>query len=280
MPTLKMTKGLPASGKTTYAKELVKQGWKRVNKDDLRAMVDDSRWSKANENIIFKTRDNLIRLYLGEGLNVVVDDTNLADKHELHLLEIAREYKADFEIYDLTNVSVDECIARDKKRQNYVGEKVIHNMYRQFLKPKIEPYKPDADLPLAIICDIDGTLAHMDGRSPYDWKRVGEDKVDEEIRGILALYRLFAEIIIVSGRDGSCVQETKDWLSENGIDYDALYMRSANDSRKDNIVKREIFDNHIRDQYNIRFVLDDRNQVVEMWRDLGLKCYQVADGDF
>lgn len=57
-------------------------------------------------------------------------------------------------------------------------------------------------------------------------------------------------------------------------------MRPEGDIRKDSIVKREIFENYIRDYYNIQFVLDDRNQVVEMWRSLGLKCLQVAEGDF
>lgn len=57
-------------------------------------------------------------------------------------------------------------------------------------------------------------------------------------------------------------------------------MRPEGDIRKDSIVKREIFENYIRDYYNIQFVLDDRNQVVEMWRSLGLKCLQVQEGDF
>jgi len=57
-------------------------------------------------------------------------------------------------------------------------------------------------------------------------------------------------------------------------------MRKTGDSRKDSIVKREIFEEHIKGKYRIQFVLDDRNQVVEMWRQLGLTCLQVAEGDF
>lgn len=62
--------------------------------------------------------------------------------------------------------------------------------------------------------------------------------------------------------------------------YDWLYMRPEGDVRKDTEIKREIFDNYIRDKYRVLFVLDDRNSVVKMWRDLGLKCLQVAEGDF
>ena len=77
-----------------------------------------------------------------------------------------------------------------------------------------------------------------------------------------------------------CRAETEKWLEDKEVEYVALFMRPEGDHRKDNIVKEEIFNNHIRNKYNVIFVLDDRNQVVEMWRSLGLKCLQVADGDF
>jgi hypothetical protein len=57
-------------------------------------------------------------------------------------------------------------------------------------------------------------------------------------------------------------------------------MRKEGDVRKDAIVKGEIYEKNINGKYNVLFVLDDRNQMVEMWRGLGLTCLQVADGDF
>jgi hypothetical protein len=57
-------------------------------------------------------------------------------------------------------------------------------------------------------------------------------------------------------------------------------MRAESDFRKDSIVKKELFDNHIKNKYFIEYVLDDRNQVVDMWRDMGLKCLQVQEGNF
>ena len=73
---------------------------------------------------------------------------------------------------------------------------------------------------------------------------------------------------------------TEDWLKKNGIEYDKLLMRVTDDVRKDSIIKKEIYENNIKGKYNVSLVLDDRNQVVEMWRDLGLTCFQVADGNF
>ncbi|NDD85793.1 polynucleotide kinase, partial [bacterium] len=87
-------------------------------------------------------------------------------------------------------------------------------------------------------------------------------------------------VIIVSGRDDSCRDVTRKWLEDNYIPYDELHMRKTDDDRDDRIVKKEIFDAWIKDRYNVKFVLDDRNRVVEMWRSLGLKVLQVGEGDF
>ena len=133
MPTLTMTKGLPASGKTTWAKQ---QKAKRVNKDDLRAMIDDSVWSKQNEQEILEIRDSIITRFLNKNYDVIVDDTNLAPKHEEALRACAFECQAKFEIKDFTDVSLSTCLKRDSERANSVGEKVIKTMYNSFIKKK------------------------------------------------------------------------------------------------------------------------------------------------
>ena len=134
----------------------------------------------------------------------------------------------------------------------------------------------------AIICDIDGTLAHMQNRSPYDWDKVGDDVVDKTIKEILRTFYNTSEyaIILISGRNDVCRQITERWLGKNYIFYDALYMRNHNDYRPDEVIKKEIYDKHIKDKYDVEFVLDDRNKVVKMWRGIGLKCLQVEEGDF
>ena len=136
-------------------------------------------------------------------------------------------------------------------------------------------------LPKAIIVDIDGTLAKMQGRGPFEWHRVGEDKVNQPIKDIVLAMKKTHAVIIFSGRDGSCLTETINWLIENSIYYDKIFMRDAGNNEKDSIIKRRLFDTYIKDKYEINFVLDDRNQVVDMWRkDLGLTCLQVDYGDF
>lgn len=134
----------------------------------------------------------------------------------------------------------------------------------------------------AIIVDIDGTLAKMNGRGPFAWHLVGEDKVNDPVRTLINMfYSNEIDVIIFSGRDSVCRPETEIWLKENEINYDLLFMRPERNFEKDAIIKRRLYDEHIKDKYNIQFVLDDRNQVVDMWRkDLGLTCFQVDYGDF
>jgi hypothetical protein len=136
---------------------------------------------------------------------------------------------------------------------------------------------------LAIIVDVDGTLADMRGvRGPFEWDKVHLDKPHQDVIDLvkdltsLEKYR----IIITTGRDGVCEQETKDWLTDNGVMYDDFYIRPKGDFRKDNIIKSEIYMDHIRPKYDVKFVIDDRDQVVEMWRSLGLRVLQVAPGNF
>jgi len=301
MPTLEMFMGLPASGKTTIAKARVLKypnSYKRVNKDDLREMLDGGHWSKGNEKFVLLVRDQIIREALNSGRHVICDDTNLHPKHEQQLRQIAKECDARFHINKVfLDVPVEECIKRDLKRQRSVGSDVIMGMYNQFLRPPAPVYEPPEDKPQTIIIDIDGTLAHhinsscpVHGnnnndqkctcRSPFDWNRVGEDLVDEAVANIIETFSSCEThtIILLSGRDGSCRKETIAWLEDHGIYYDHLFMREANDMRKDTVVKRELFEEHILDHYNVRFVIDDRNQVVDMWRDeIGLKVLHVGD---
>lgn len=291
MTKLIMCKGLPASGKSTWAKELVNRGetklnpaYKRINKDDLRSMLDNGKWSKKNEKYILEVRDVLITDAINSGYHVIVDDTNLHPKHEINLRKLAVDFKGsygidvEFEIKDFTDVPIDVCIERDLKRANSVGEQVIRRMYNQFLAPKIIPKEFDPEKHTVVICDVDGTLALFDG-NPYD-RDFSKDRINEPIRSIVNLQQGLHPVFLFSGRKEKFRDVTEKWLDTNEVFYDALYMRATEDNRPDYVIKEELYREHIEDKYNVLFVLDDRNQVVDLWRRLGLTCLQVADGSF
>lgn len=249
----------------------------RVNKDDIRAMTQNSNFSKKHEKLVLKIRDDIIREYLSNGVSVIVDDTNYNPIHEKKIREIAHEYSADFEVKEF-NTSLEECIRRDSLREKSVGRDVILRIDQQ-RRMNLRP-SPSKDKKGAIIVDIDGTIAKMQNRSPYDWSRVGEDIPHQDIIDLVKLLSKDYEILIVSGRDGSCWHLTRKWLIDNDVPFSYVFMRAINDKRKDSIIKKEIYNHFIEPTYEVKYVLDDRNQVVEMWRDLGLRVLQVAEGDF
>jgi predicted kinase len=283
MPKIILTKGLPASGKSTWAfQELEKDpNTKRVNKDDLRAMLDNGRWSKSNEKFVLTVRDFIISEALKKGHNIIVDDTNLHEKHYFKMKELVQETNSSVEINDsFLEVSVEECIKRDLKRPNSVGEKVILDMHKQAFPVQVEVIKQDNQLPKAVIFDVDGTLAIKSDRNPYDWDRVSEDSLNLPVAQALWNYQQAGyRIVVLTGRDGVCENQTKDWLEKNNIIYDYFGIRKTGDTRKDSVIKKELFDDVIK-YYYVTAVYDDRDQVVKMWREMGIACFQVDYGDF
>lgn len=301
MSELVITRGLPASGKTTFARTWVaedRQHRVRVNRDDLRHMVDHGEWIEGvTEPRIIAARNAVVLELLKRGVSVVVDDTNLPRRVVRDLALLATRTSSEFRVVDFTTVPVEVCLERDALREKPVGPDVINDMYRRFLKGRSVPlplpdveedeyedetYLPVSDAPRAVIVDIDGTVALMTDRSPFDPTRVGEDLPNTPVIQIVCqLWEAGNEIIFVSGRSSVCREATERWLQEHvPVEIEALYMRAEGDYRKDSIVKRELFDQHIRFHYDVKAVLDDRDQVVRMWRSLGLTVLQVAEGNF
>lgn len=301
-----LTKGIPASGKSAWAKKMVSQSdqFKRVNKDDLREMIDCSEWSQPNEKFILSVRDYIVSEALRKGKNVIIDDTNFEDKHFDRMCDIARSFDKDIVVREqYFPCEVNIAIERDAKRAKPLGEKIVryfHNKYvhNRSVKERCENFyalpatntvKPFTGLKKAIICDLDGTLAILNGRNPYDAARCESDLINVPVRDVLvAMYCLDYTIIFVSGREDKYKLQTERFIQDHvtagtqqvPISYQ-LYMRKSGDMRKDNVVKREIYDEHIKDKYSIEFVLDDRPQVVRMWRyDLGMTVFQLNDKEF
>jgi predicted kinase len=299
-----MTKGLPASGKSTWAKLKVSESngqIKRINKDDIRAMVDDSKWSKEREKYTVAARDALVNTAIKMGKSVIVDDTNLVAKHEQSLKAIASRYpNVDVEVVDhFLDIPVEECIKRDAARtgKKRVGKDIIIRMANMAgLKtshlpcsnraPSIDARRKtlayDTNLPDCIICDLDGTLSLMWGnRSAYEAEKCGGDLLNDPVARIVKDYHAMGHtVILFSGRSDAGKTQTENWLHVHGIPYDELRMRKDRDFRKDSIVKEEMYDAVIKDKYNTLFVLDDRNMMVDKWREMGLLCLQVYYGDF
>ena len=274
--------GLPASGKSQFAKELLLSEparWVRSNKDLLREMAHAAHWSPANEKFIVQLRDTIILMALESGKHVIVDDTNF-DPHIEHIKELVKG-QAVVEVNDsFLQVPVEECIKRDLKRLNSVGKDVIMKMYNKYVRVPVSPPEYNPDLPDAIIVDMDGTLSLLNGRNPFDASKCDRDLPNLPVLDTIHKWQSSVNIIVVSGRTDDCQPQTEKWLQQYEVNYAALYLRKTGDMRKDAIMKEEIYQQHISGKYNIKFVLDDRQQVVDMWRGFGLTVFQVDEGDF
>lgn len=282
-----LTIGLPASGKTTWTDEYIKQHpeYVNVNRDDIRLMMQGreryAKFSKWREQTVTVTAMALAHEALAQGKSVIVSDTNL-DPHKNKVWQgIAKDRNINYREVLFTDIPYGVCIARDAKREYPVGAKVIMGMYNRYRDTYWPAPEHDPALPFCYVVDVDGTLAQMNGRSPFAWDKVDTDLPKEDvIATVRALKAAGYTIVIVSGRDGSCKDLTEQWLRDHDVPFDEFYIRPAGDSRKDYLIKEEIYRNHIQGRYNVQAVIDDRDQVVHMWRQLGMTVMQVDYGDF
>lgn len=139
MTTLTITRGLPGSGKSTWARQQqeTKPGLWRVNRDDLRAMLVPA-WAFGDQNdedLLTVVQHRAVHALLYNGIDVIVDDTNLSDRAVKGLREVADDNGATFVIQDFTGVPLETCLARDAARPNPVGEQVIRRMWHTYLAP-------------------------------------------------------------------------------------------------------------------------------------------------
>jgi predicted kinase len=148
MKKLNFLRGLPASGKTTWAKKklatLNRDGVRRAvrtNKDEIRKRL----LAKGinSETRVIRRETELVTKAMKAGLQVVIDNTHFHPPHELRYRQLADEYGYKFEIKNFTHVSVGVCVRRDQKRRNSVGEWVIRDMHSKYLgqQAKVQPEK-------------------------------------------------------------------------------------------------------------------------------------------
>lgn len=300
--------GLPGSGKTTMAREIVSFAEPgtavAISRDDLRNTLYGTRMNLDNtqENEVTSLEHSMIEKALSRGLLVVVHDCNLRMQYRKQLALIAERLGVPWKQLDLTWVSLEECLSRNAKRENKVPEQVIKDMHQRyivpmqgqppkepdvrgkFVLPAREPYVADLSLPGAVLVDIDGTVALHEGvRGPYDTSRYDLDKPNLPVIDIIRheAYDLGNKIVFASGRDEEFFKVTEEWLyQEVKVPIAGLFMRPRQDKRNDAIVKLDLFDENIRGVWNIKRAYDDRNRVVAAYRSIGLTVFQVADGDF
>ena len=290
--------GVPASGKSTFAKSLVlkDKSYVIVSRDAIREARGEY-WIPEHEDYISDIEEFEIRSAIKHNLNPIIDATNLNPKTIAKWKNLAEELNVNIE-FKMFEIDFATALERDSKRERSVGKKVLERFFRDYFPDQLKAYYTDDRLkePFypyndekedCIIVDLDGTVCLHNGRSPYDLTRISEDIPNYPLVRFLQELICNKHIIFLSGREGTdqCRQDTINWLTKNICSSDfgykwELLMRDKNNFEPDEVIKERIFHKEIEPKYSVLAIFDDRDKVVKMWRSLGLLCNQVYWGNF
>jgi len=287
--------GPSGSGKTTFA----------------RGMVEGDGYTYINQDSQGKGHMQLFEVAVVAGENIVVDRMGFSKEQRSRYLSVAKKYGYETEIVVL-HESYETCFKRCLARRDHETIKdetnaraalnMFFSKYERVSDDEADTVRriwPEGDKPSAIICDLDGTLCNVEHRRHFvnqpkgvkkDWggffKAMVDDTPNQWCVDLLKRmsYGRAHTVVFCSGRPDSYRRETKDWLEQYGMtnlhtDF-YLYMRHRQDQRQDDIVKEIILDFELLTRFTPFFMIDDRDQVVKMWRKRGYTCLQCAPGDF
>lgn len=290
-PNIILTRGLPASGKTTWTKDVAMRNPNsvRVSRDDIRSQLyPGADYQDIDEDLITEVETATARAALRNGKTVIVDAMHLQQRY------INRWQRLGYPVEIIEfHAPLEVLLNRNGDREKKVPASFIHSTYNKFtnkdgslrkvsLKPEeyVIDYKyvPDTTKPTAVIVDLDGTLAHNDGhRSFYDYSKVLDDKPHHHVVDAVNGFGNTHHVIVVSGRKASCYVDTREWLAMHAVNYDKLIMREDGDDRTDMRVKMEILRDKIAPEYEVIATIDDRPSVVRMWQKVGIPTFAMGD---
>lgn len=153
-----------------------------------------------------------------------------------------------------------------------------------------------------VVVDIDGTVSDASERANRylnpehpDWdsfyNACGEDKPLQDMLDFVETLSYAYKVIFCTGRRQSTDTLTRNWFykympgfryGSKGVKGLTILYRGNDDDRHDILVKPELLENYLAEHpyEKVGYILEDRNSMVQRWRELGYRCLQVADGDF
>lgn len=305
MNKLTILVGPPGSGKSTYAKELESQGFVRISQDDQ---------GKSGHMELFQSHITTGADIVVDRMNF---DKQQRDKYRLEAVK--NGYTVNFvEFCVPRRICFDRCMTRQghptingakfnsatwgnvDKQKELEADSALTTYFSKY-EPVTAEEGPVEQRSYqfhtkwnAIMVDLDGTLANLNHRLHYvrregkkDWgsffRECGKDELYECVAGVVKLeHQNNTHIVYCSGRDEEqCRETTVEWLKQHQLFFgNPVVMRPKLNYKSDNITKVMLYKYEIEPYYNVKYILDDRNQVVEAWRKLGLVCFQVRPGEF
>lgn len=292
MKKLMILVGPPGSGKSTFALDQCLDNSHMYVNQDLQG-----------KEVHIKFFDECIRL----GENIVVDRMNFSKEQRAKYLDKAKEqcYKTEIHVFcEPYNRCLENCLERENhptipKGDEDTARAALDMFFKKYERPTSNEAasikfhygrQNEFGKHKAIIVDLDGTLCNIEHRLHHmhgenkNWgaflSECDQDFVNDWCRRIIN-GNSGSYTILCSGRPSDiCRDKTETWLKDNSIAYDHLFMRAAGDYRRDDIVKEIILDFEILPLFEVLYAIDDRKQVVDMWRRRSITCLQCAEGNF
>lgn len=276
-------RGISGLGKSTIASEMksLSEGVVEVIERDMirrdQNIKNESRVTDIQKDMIVKSKAN----------QIIISDTNLNEQYFGQFVRWAESHGYGISVNDYRGSNPVEAldlfykaIKQDVGRQYAVGEKVIRNQFFNHIAPN-HFYKGVEGNQKVVIVDIDGTVADIRHRGPYETGEIlMKDKPNEEV---LELVRYYAgtgrRILFFSGRQDTAREVTERWLrSHTGFTFE-LYMRKDGDNRKDYAIKHDIFEEVVaKNGLNVVAVFDDRTMMRDYWNTRGLNLFSLERG--
>ncbi len=309
--------GPSCSGKSTWAQNYIKNNKDSiiVSRDSLRKLLFGLQdtdleyyYSRKNyglfEKVVTENQELLIKNNI-KSKNVIIDNTNLDIGYIKNICKCIGNEIENINIkFQFFDTSIEKCLERNKERVYQSPERIINKQFKAYLGIRerlddnfiksLQGISENVSVPVSenvpenikdpskkscIICDIDGTIAENTGRSPYDMTRVLEDIPIEVIVDLVKTLGKTYTIIMCTGRSEDAKESTERWLQDYKIPFHEVHYRPYKNNEKDFIIKERMW-KKISEDFNILFMLDDRNQVVNHARKLGFRVLQVAEGNF
>lgn len=307
--------GPPGSGKSTYSKQMnhILDGvptYTRISQDDMGREMHFQHFLEAKnngENIIIdrmnfdkKQRERYIKPAKEAGYEIKIVIFHVPRQTCFERMMERESHPTINGNFPADGLGILEDRIGDKNWKAHQANSALDTFFTKY--ERVEDSEADIVLRLgwdanrhsAIICDLDGTLCNIEHRLKHvkheirkhnRWdlfnKEIPNDGLNKWCKEIISkFYGEFHDVILCSGRVDSTRDDTVLWLEKHYINYDKLLMRHRSDFRQDYIIKEIILDFEILPRYKILFAIDDRKQVVDMWRRRGLVCLQCEEGNF
>lgn len=298
-----LTRGIPGSGKSTWAKAWVAEDPEhriRLNWDDMRNMLGPY-WVPSREPINKAMLWDAVNTaaYCTTPYDIVIDNMNLNPKgweevenwintynESSHACGINAQYVLEFKDFF---TPVEECIRRDAMRPNPIGEKTIRDIwkrYRHFIQTTavenlVAKSKPATGKPKCVVIDMDSTMCFNTTKRPWYGDGAAEGMINDiPNTGVVEIVKTLQNkypVIVATGRDTSQAGVTLEWLAKYGITPTKSFFRTQGDYRKGVEIKKGQIEQILKD-YDIVAIFEDCEPIVQLYRDMGLTVLQPNRG--